>query len=251
MRNAPDLIYQINADARRAGSSTSIAQFASLMSHAQYRVPYEITSRHVTAGQEVLDWGCGNGHFSILLRHLGARTTGYSFEDAPAFLADDPLFRHARGSEDDPRRIPFAAGTFDRVCSVGVLEHVWETGGDERDSLREIARILKPGGLFLTFHLPNQRGWIEPAFRALGVRTYHHKRRYDAAQIQRLWNDAGFDVVELGTYNMLPRNMATALPRSLRHSRLLAGVYDAMDTLLHGILARFATNYFVVGRRRE
>lgn len=250
MHNQPDLIHQINADARRAGISTSIAQFASLISHAQYRVPYEITSRHVTAGQEVLDWGCGNGHFSVLLRHLGARTTGYSFEDAPAFLSDDTSCRHVRGSETDPRRIPFDASTFDRVCSVGVLEHVWETGGDERDSLHEIARILKPGGLFLTFHLPNQRGWIEPAFRALGVRTYHHKRRYDAAQIQRLWDEAGFDIVEMGTYNMLPRNMATALPHSLRHIRVLARVYDAVDTLLHGGLARFATNYFVVGRRR-
>src|SRR6266581_5599417 len=162
-----DLVERLNAHARVAGVRDSIQQFENISTHAQYRRAYEIAGRRVTVGDRVLDWGCGNGHFSLLLEALGVTPTGYSFDPAPHCMSASRSFQHVRGSADDPRSIPFAPATFDAVCSVGVLEHVWETGGDERVSLAEVARVLKSGGLFLTFHLPNRTGWVEPTFRAL------------------------------------------------------------------------------------
>lgn len=245
-----DLVARVNRGARDAGIIPTVDQFDNLATHGQYRVPYEITARYVSRGDAVLDWGCGNGHFSLLLESLGARTTGYSFEASPACMARSTTFSHVRGDERDPTALPFASATFDCLCSVGVLEHVWETGGSEPASLREIARVVKPGGIFLTFHLPNRLGWVEPAFRAIGANWYSHRRRYDAPQIRALWAAAGFDVVEIGTYNFVPRNKVRSLPGFLRHSTLFAHVVDVADSTLSRLLPRFCTNYFVVGRAR-
>jgi SAM-dependent methyltransferase len=244
-----ELVRRVNATASDAGVAGEVDQFDNLATHAQYAVPYELTARHVRPGDTVLDWGCGNGHFSMLLETLGARVTGYSFEASPACMSRSATFVHVRGSESSPRNIPFPDRTFDCVCSVGVLEHVWETGGDEASSLREIERILKPGGIFLAFHLPNRLGWVEPTFRAVGVRWHFHRRRYGAAQIRALWRGAHLDVVDLGTYNFLPRNKVRALPPSLRRSARFARAYDVVDVVLGTLLAPFRTNYFVVGRK--
>ena len=245
-----ELVERLNAAARAGGTVASVNQFDNLATHAQYRIPYAIAARHIVPGDEVLDWGCGNGHFSLLLEQLGARTTGYSFEPAPPSLRDSPTFRFVPGDATDPRGIPFADHSFDAVCSVGVLEHVWETGGDEASSLAEIARILRPGGAFLTFHSPNRRGWVEPAFRAIGMTTYFHRRRYDEQNIRALWSGAGLDVVECGTYNLLPRNLLHALPSVIRRHASFARAYDGLDTAFTAVLGRFATNFFVVARRR-
>jgi SAM-dependent methyltransferase len=246
-----ELVTRVNAAARHAGTADAVDQFDNLATHSQYRLPYEITARHVRRGDAVLDWGCGNGHFSLLLAHLGAQVTGFSFEAAPACMAGAPRFTHVRGTEAEPRGLPFPDAAFDCVCSVGVLEHVWETGGDESASLQEIHRILAPGGIFLTFHLPNRFGWVEPSFRALGVRWHFHQRRYGAGDIRRLWNEASLEIVEMGTYNFLPRNKVRALPRRLRRNTAFARLYDGLDRALGAILAPVRTNYYVVGRKRS
>jgi len=77
----------------------------------------------------------------------------------PTYLARETLFEHRRGDPREPVILPFAADAFDLVFSVGVLEHVHEAGGDARGSILEIERVLKPGGHFLCFHLPNRYAW--------------------------------------------------------------------------------------------
>ena len=245
-----DLVERVNAGARNAGVVASVDQFDNLATHAQYRVPYELAARYVSTGEHVLDWGCGNGHFSMFLKLIGARVTGYSFEDAPASMAGPGSFAHVRGDDADPRRIPFASATFQCVCSVGVLEHVWETGGDEPSSLREIARILQPGGTFLTFHLPNRFGWVEPVFRLVRKNWHFHQRRYDSAQIHALWKAAGLEVVEIGTYNFFPRNHVRFLPDVIRRSVRFARAYEALDSVFSRLLPPLSTNFFVVGRKQ-
>jgi SAM-dependent methyltransferase len=244
-----DLVERVNARARHAGTAAVVEQFDNLATHAQYRIPYAIAARYVSPGDDVLDWGCGNGHFSMLLEELGARVSGYSFEPAPLCMAGSAAFTHVRGDEREPRRIPFPDASFDCVCSVGVLEHVWETGGDERASLTEIARILRPGGAFLTFHFPNRLGWVEPAFRALGISWHFHRRRYDRRAIERLWADAGLQIESVGTYNFFPRNKVKVLPAGVRRSRLFARLYEVADVAAGALLAPFRTNYFVVARK--
>jgi 2-polyprenyl-6-hydroxyphenyl methylase/3-demethylubiquinone-9 3-methyltransferase len=88
-------------------------------------------------GRRILDLGCGKGRFAAHLRKAGASVVG--LDGSAAMLAAAPGLDRVRGSA---RRLPFAAGTFDGVVAIEVLEHVGEIG----PVLAEIGRVLKPGG---------------------------------------------------------------------------------------------------------
>ena len=241
-----DLVQRVNEAARQAGVVDSIAQFENLSTHAQYRLPYSITAETLRSGDHVLDWGCGNGHFSLFLESIGMRVTGYSFEPVPRAMASSANFAFVPGSEADPRSLPFANSTFDAAVSVGVLEHVWETGGDERTSLRELRRVLKPGGKLLTYHLPNHTGWVEQIVRRLKLKKYVHERRFSETLIRALWSETGFRVMRIGRYNALPRAELKAMPAFLRERAAFAKLYDFVDDAAAAIAPRVCTNYFVV-----
>jgi len=249
MSLAIDLVRNLNAAARRAGVADSIVQFDNVATQAQYSLPYAVTARHVKHGDMVLDWGCGNGHFSLLLESLGARVTGYSFEPPPRAMAASSSFRFVSGSATDPRSLPFPDASFDVVTGVGVLEHVWETGGDERASLRELTRVLRPGGVLLTFHLPNRAGWIEQMVHAFRLQKHFHQRKFDESEIRALWTEAGLSVEALGLYNALPRAELSRLPGAVRHSAAFARAYDVIDNAIAWTAPRLCTNYYIVGRR--
>lgn len=245
-----ELIQQVSAAARSTGAAGHILQFENLSTHAQYRIPYEKTAERLDPGQHVLDWGCGNGHFSLLLQALGARITGYSFEPPPKSLEGSPAFTFVSGNESEPRLLPFPDASFDATVGVGVLEHVGETGGDERVSLAELARVTRPGGLSFTYHLPNRGGWIENVGRALRLKKYFHPRRYGRDEIIALWNEAGLDVLDIGLYDALPRAELRRLPGFLRHSAAFATMYDAVDDVIVRLAPGICTTFYIVAERR-
>ena len=99
-------------------------------------------------GLAVLDVGCGGGLLAEEFAELGARVTGVdpsaaSLETARAHAQERGLdieYRPAAGEE-----LPFADASFDAVYCCDVLEHVEDVGA----TVREIARVLRPGGVFL------------------------------------------------------------------------------------------------------
>src|SRR5689334_9475208 len=97
----------------------------------------------------VLDYGCGRGE----VVNLG-RSRGYEFfgvdRDAPANERPQ-FFRPLDGA-----RIQFEDRFFDVVISNQVFEHVEKP----QDALREIARVLRPGGVFLDL-FPDRSAWFE------------------------------------------------------------------------------------------
>lgn len=90
-------------------------------------------SRTIQPGARVLDLGCGPRDQAVPLEHLGMNYVGVDVAgDGPDFYAD----AHA---------VPFNDLTFDCVFSYAVLEHLhspWSV-------MREIERILKPGGIYI------------------------------------------------------------------------------------------------------
>jgi SAM-dependent methyltransferase len=99
--------------------------------------------------RHILDAGCGNGRYSrFLLKHadLDARIT--AFDLSPKMLhrarrrlsSDRVTFAIA-----DLTRLPYADGRFDAAVCGWVLEHL----PDPRLGLRELARVLRPGGRLL------------------------------------------------------------------------------------------------------
>ena len=100
------------------------------------------------AGLEVLDLGCAGGFMAEALAARGAKVTGID----PASEAIEAARAHARDGGLQiaydvgvGEALPYAAGSFDAIVCVDVLEHV----SDLTQVLAEVARVLRPGGLFL------------------------------------------------------------------------------------------------------
>lgn len=109
--------------------------------------------------ETLLDIGCGRG---FLLDQLSSRgLTGLTGVD----VYDDVRSEHwdyARG--DVTREMPFADASFECVVAGEIIEHV----PDPDSFLREIRRVLKPGGT-LIISTPNMVSWANRILVPLGV----------------------------------------------------------------------------------
>jgi 2-polyprenyl-3-methyl-5-hydroxy-6-metoxy-1,4-benzoquinol methylase len=227
-----------------------LIQFRRLATAHQYRRLYELIDAQLTPGCDVLDWGCGNGHVSYSLMRRNFNVSGFSFEDFGLRSHLGHAYQFKQGNEVDPATLPFAAASFDAVMSVGVLEHVRESGGNELASLREIERVLRPGGLFLCYHFPNRYSLIEAITRTVAPRAHAHRYRYTRSDIQALCRDSGLELVTSSRYGALPRNLWYRAPRALGDSALVAGAWDLLDAGLGAVLSPWVQNYLFVARKR-
>lgn len=166
----------------------------------------------------LLDWGCGYGQMTYLLKRRGLQVTPFDIgQPDQSRLPDIPLCRDLNVIYSrHPTDLPFADQTFDAVLSCGVLEHVDEFSqiGNELKSLREIARILRPGGFFFIYQLPQRYAWQEAVIRRLRL-GYAHPRRYTAPEITAMLKQNGYIVREIGRANLIPKNL-TGMPNRVR-----------------------------------
>ena len=240
--------------AREEPEALAYGQYESLGCLHQYRLPFELTRKYIPVPSEVLDWGCGGGHYSFTLLNLGHKVTAYTLWPEKGFLpllANNQNFTLKIGTTDEPKKIPFENESFDSVISMGVLEHVRETGGEELASMKEIHRILRPGGLFLCAHFPNKRSGIEWVSRMKPKKPGQftaHEFLYSKADIKNLCAEAGFELLETHLYNVLPRRVLNRIPG--RNSKFVVGAYDALDWLLWLPFHFFAQNWVFVARKR-
>jgi SAM-dependent methyltransferase len=111
-------------------------------------------------GKRVLDVGCASGGLTELLVERGANVVGIDLnprlvERARERVGNRAEFRVA----DISNRLPFGDSSFDVVTASLVLHYL----ADWRSAMREIARILKPSGLFvMSTHHPTQDLEIAP-----------------------------------------------------------------------------------------
>jgi ubiquinone/menaquinone biosynthesis C-methylase UbiE len=111
-------------------------------------------ARHRAIGGHWLDCGGFDGHYANGLLERGASAVTISDVDAErvreaeGLWSGDPRFSFAACPAE---RMPFADASFDGVLLNEVLEHV----RDERESLAEVRRVLKPGGVLALFS-PNR-----------------------------------------------------------------------------------------------
>lgn len=188
---------------------------------------------HVAPGR-MLDWGCGFGQMTYLLRRRGFDVTPFDIGEADKRLPDIPLCRDLKVVRTThPTNLPFPDRQFDMVLSCGVLEHVEEPPacGNEVASLHEIGRILKPGGRLLIYQLPQQYAWMEAIVRRLGI-GYAHPRRYTVREITGILQRAGFSVERVSRASLVPKNL-TGIPATVRnvYSRF-SGPLMALDGIL-------------------
>ncbi|SMF47185.1 class I SAM-dependent methyltransferase [Streptomyces sp. Amel2xC10] len=104
------------------------------------------------AGDRVLDAGCGTGRALTPLRAaVGPTGVVVGLDLTPAML--EAAVRAGRDRDGrlllaDVAALPLRSGSFDAVFGAGLVSHL----ADPTENLRELARVVRPGGTLALFH---------------------------------------------------------------------------------------------------
>jgi ubiquinone/menaquinone biosynthesis C-methylase UbiE len=172
-------------------------------------------------GDVVVDLGCGSGRFCVWSADSGAHVVGI---DTGTYFAAE-----ARSSVDlvagELRRLPFADGGISKAYTIDVLEHLSPEG--LQTTLREISRVLRPGGALFVYTHVRQRSRLAPALslisriaaaiERMGLadltieklrKTDHLNPLMSRAHLDEVAADAGFTVARFRYYTPLLSSIA-------------------------------------------
>jgi SAM-dependent methyltransferase len=158
----------------------------------------------VRPGDLVLDAGAGFGRHAFALARQGANVVALDYSKAEvestratfAAMAESGEIAEERlvgGLQGDATKLPFTDGTFDRVITSEVLEHIQA----DTAAIDEFVRVLKPGGTFaatVPTWLPEKINWMLSdeyhAPKAVGG----HVRIYTATELKAKLRSAGLAI---------------------------------------------------------
>ncbi len=142
------------------------------------------------AGARILDAGCGSGRNMIEMARRGTVTgvelSAPSVERARQRGAGEVI-------EGSILQMPFADASFDLAVSLDVIEHL----EDDLGALRELRRVVAPGGALLVT-VPAY-GWLWSGHDEIN----HHQRRYTRRSLQSVAERAGWKQTRTTYFNSL------------------------------------------------
>jgi ubiquinone/menaquinone biosynthesis C-methylase UbiE len=169
--------------------------------------------RHGAAtGTRLLDCGCGAGEYVVALRRLGLEAYGVEFLQQKVINARAAGVPSDWILQGDLEQLPYPDQSYDAALLNEVLEHV----PDERKALREIWRVLRPGGTLIVLSpnrlfpfethgvslrrsrrsLPPSTHFIPYVPLPLGRKLFHYwARNYWPGELASLVISAGFRIV--------------------------------------------------------
>lgn len=193
-------------------------------------VEIDYLARWMRDGQRVLDVGCGTGY--TVLRHAAmfdAAFSGIDFvpemvEHARLLAAEFETKKRVDFRVGDVTRLEESDGSFDVVVSERCLLNL-PTRNDQWRAIGEIARVLRPGGLYLMLE-----GTLQGLQRLNDVRSRFGLDPIPDADPRYNWFSNKFDEDEM-------------LPVALRSFRKLVqiqrfGMYYLISRVIHPLLAR-------------
>lgn len=228
-------------------SNTITESLPQEMQQHTYSIMYEVEGRHwwfagrrriiesflkdicktlPSKSPHILDVGCGTGANLELLSQFGDAEGVDVSAEALAFCRERGLTKVRQGEAE---HLPYDDASFDLVTGLDVVEHL----DDDVAGLKEMRRVLRPGGRILLF---------VPAFMFLwGVQDdiSHHRRRYTRPGLEQIIRAAGFEIERI-TYANITFFMPILLGRVLMR---LTGLRPASENnltigALNGILGR-------------
>jgi len=147
---------------------------------------------------KLLDVGCGAGN---MIHHLGryGQVKGVEIDPRPVAIAHERGYDVDQG--DATQGLAYDDASFDAVSALDVIEH----NEDDMSILREVHRVLKPGGHTII---------TVPAFMWLWSHNDDlnaHIRRYTAGELRGKLQEAGFRVRRMTYNNFFVFPMAASL----------------------------------------
>jgi len=127
------------------------------------------------AGKLVLDVGCGMGRFAEVATRWGAHVVGIDLSLAEEAASENLKDRDATFFQADVFKLPFAAGSFDYIYSIGVLHHT----PDCEQAFKRLPSLLKPGGRIAIWLYSGYNRWYRMsdlyrrATRRMSPKTVH------------------------------------------------------------------------------
>lgn len=190
---------------------------------AEEQVRFLLEATGADPSWRVLDLCCGNGRCLRPLARFGVRAVGLDLSRAyleQAKEAGDEQGASAALIRGNMRALPFGE-RFDLVISMFTSFGYFDDPGDNQRVLDEIARVLRPGGLFL-IDLVN-RDWVIRNFQPRGWTELDEgylleERRFDPER------------------NMMVNRWISSLPDAVREVHLTHYMYSAHE--LSGMLGQ-------------
>jgi SAM-dependent methyltransferase len=137
---------------------------------------YEFALTFLKPRDKVLDIGCGTGYGSSLLAEGCAQVVGIDYsQEAVDYAVKKYSFSKTSFICCNAAETGLPDCGFDAVCSVQVIEHM----KDQEAFIKEVLRVLKPGGLFFAA-TPNTLTYSPGA--EVGF-DFHHKE-YEPAELE-------------------------------------------------------------------
>jgi SAM-dependent methyltransferase len=154
----------------------------------------ELLNRYMGADgsqeRQILDVGCGTGTMLTYLASYG-RAQGVDIDEEAVGYCHERGVKDVRlGAAAD---LPFDNDSFDLVTALDVVEHL----DDDAAALREMGRVLRPGGYLLVTVPAHRFMWGDQD------EVNMHKRRYVAAELRERFAAMGFDVLRVSYMNAL------------------------------------------------
>jgi ubiquinone/menaquinone biosynthesis C-methylase UbiE len=106
------------------------------------RFALEMIESRLAPGAKVLDVGCGSGHLSGELMRRGYDAVGMDFSEGMVRYACEH-YGADKFKVGDVEHLDYPDNTFDGIVCLGVMEYL----SSDEPALREMWRVLKPGGV--------------------------------------------------------------------------------------------------------
>jgi SAM-dependent methyltransferase len=176
------------------------------------------------SGMRVVDLGCGDQHLRLPFEKRGASYRGIDINECNLEIDTFPL-------EDE---------AYDIAVSMAVIEHLRDPG----HFLREIKRILKPGGAL----------WMDtPDIEACGAKFWNdptHVHPYTRVSLRTLLEMHGFrDVLVTPNYRCKPKNYYGDSNFDFFRARYLMPFAGTSPMPVPRFIKGHCTGLFVLGRR--